>query len=232
MLSCLAPCCNACQQLMVAFAPARSGPSLASSHSAGQRSTHSAGWLHPGDPGQLCGRWETCRAAGWDGCSLGGRHDTGALSHAAHRARWLVADLPSRTGHALRVLSQLAAHATERGYCMPLDLGAKGSCHIGGNVATNAGVCRQVGCCCCTTVAAAQGISSSGANPAAAPACKLTAGLHCALLQAGSGCCATVRCTAACWAWKLCWQVGGRPAAQCGLLLLPTAACCCVRMLA
>jgi len=27
----------------------------------------------------------------------------------------------------------------EQGYCMPLDLGAKGSCHIGGNVATNAG---------------------------------------------------------------------------------------------
>lgn len=31
--------------------------------------------------------------------------------------------------------------AAEQGYCMPLDLGAKGSCHIGGNVATNAGVC-------------------------------------------------------------------------------------------
>lgn len=30
----------------------------------------------------------------------------------------------------------------ERGFVMPLDLGAKGSCHIGGNVATNAGGLR------------------------------------------------------------------------------------------
>ncbi|XP_017899962.1 PREDICTED: LOW QUALITY PROTEIN: D-2-hydroxyglutarate dehydrogenase, mitochondrial [Capra hircus] len=30
----------------------------------------------------------------------------------------------------------------ERGFIMPLDLGAKGSCHIGGNVATNAGGLR------------------------------------------------------------------------------------------
>jgi len=26
----------------------------------------------------------------------------------------------------------------EKGFIMPLDLGAKGSCHIGGNIATNA----------------------------------------------------------------------------------------------
>lgn len=30
----------------------------------------------------------------------------------------------------------------ERGFVVPLDLGAKGSCHIGGNVATNAGGLR------------------------------------------------------------------------------------------
>jgi FAD/FMN-containing dehydrogenase len=30
----------------------------------------------------------------------------------------------------------------EKGLCMPLDLGAKGSCHIGGNVSTNAGGLR------------------------------------------------------------------------------------------
>lgn len=30
----------------------------------------------------------------------------------------------------------------ERDFIMPLDLGAKGSCHIGGNVATNAGGLR------------------------------------------------------------------------------------------
>ena len=32
--------------------------------------------------------------------------------------------------------------ADEAGLMMPLDLGAKGSCHIGGNVATNAGGIR------------------------------------------------------------------------------------------
>lgn len=32
----------------------------------------------------------------------------------------------------------------EYGYRMPLDLGAKGSCHIGGNVATNAGGLRLI----------------------------------------------------------------------------------------
>ncbi|CRK35263.1 hypothetical protein BN1708_019742, partial [Verticillium longisporum] len=30
----------------------------------------------------------------------------------------------------------------EKGYIFPLDLGAKGSCHVGGNVATNAGGLR------------------------------------------------------------------------------------------
>ena len=47
----------------------------------------------------------------------------------------LVAD----AGCVLEVLSQqIAPH----GYIMPVDLGAKGSCHIGGNVATNAGGLR------------------------------------------------------------------------------------------
>ncbi|XP_007532050.3 D-2-hydroxyglutarate dehydrogenase, mitochondrial isoform X2 [Erinaceus europaeus] len=40
------------------------------------------------------------------------------------------------------VLEQLGRHVEERGFIMPLDLGAKGSCHIGGNVATNAGGLR------------------------------------------------------------------------------------------
>lgn len=40
------------------------------------------------------------------------------------------------------VLETLEAAAAERGLCMPLDLGAKGSCHIGGNVSTNAGGLR------------------------------------------------------------------------------------------
>ncbi|KAF0303919.1 D-aspartate oxidase [Amphibalanus amphitrite] len=40
------------------------------------------------------------------------------------------------------VLETLDAYAGQRGYMAPVDLGAKGSCHIGGNVATNAGGLR------------------------------------------------------------------------------------------
>ncbi|NXX98941.1 D2HDH protein, partial [Centropus bengalensis] len=40
------------------------------------------------------------------------------------------------------VLEKLNEYVEERGFIMPLDLGAKGSCHIGGNVATNAGGLR------------------------------------------------------------------------------------------
>lgn len=40
------------------------------------------------------------------------------------------------------VLENLSGYLEERDYIMPLDLGAKGSCHIGGNVATNAGGLR------------------------------------------------------------------------------------------
>ncbi|XP_004620729.2 D-2-hydroxyglutarate dehydrogenase, mitochondrial isoform X2 [Sorex araneus] len=40
------------------------------------------------------------------------------------------------------VLEELSSYVEERGFIMPLDLGAKGSCHIGGNVATNAGGLR------------------------------------------------------------------------------------------
>jgi FAD/FMN-containing dehydrogenase len=47
--------------------------------------------------------------------------------------------LVCQAGCILEVLDQYVA---ERGYVMPLDLGAKGSCHIGGNVATNAGGLR------------------------------------------------------------------------------------------
>lgn len=42
------------------------------------------------------------------------------------------------------VLETLDNYLLERGYRMPLDLGAKGSCQIGGNVATNAGGSRFV----------------------------------------------------------------------------------------
>ncbi|XP_076150555.1 D-2-hydroxyglutarate dehydrogenase, mitochondrial isoform X1 [Alosa pseudoharengus] len=40
------------------------------------------------------------------------------------------------------VLETLSQYLEERDFIMPLDLGAKGSCHIGGNVATNAGGLR------------------------------------------------------------------------------------------
>ncbi|KAL1923994.1 uncharacterized protein VTP21DRAFT_7029 [Calcarisporiella thermophila] len=40
------------------------------------------------------------------------------------------------------VLENLDNYLAEKGYIMPIDLGAKGSCHIGGNVATNAGGLR------------------------------------------------------------------------------------------
>mmetsp|Transcript_34852 Transcript_34852/g.48342 ORF Transcript_34852/g.48342 Transcript_34852/m.48342 type:complete len:523 (-) Transcript_34852:184-1752(-) len=42
------------------------------------------------------------------------------------------------------VLETLNEYAEERGFVMPLDLGAKGSCHIGGNVSTNAGGLRVI----------------------------------------------------------------------------------------
>lgn len=37
------------------------------------------------------------------------------------------------------ILQNLEEYVSERGYTMPLDLGSKGSCQIGGNVSTNAG---------------------------------------------------------------------------------------------
>ncbi|XP_068231381.1 D-2-hydroxyglutarate dehydrogenase, mitochondrial [Palaemon carinicauda] len=42
------------------------------------------------------------------------------------------------------VLETLDQHVAEYGLMIPLDLGAKGSCHIGGNVSTNAGGLRVV----------------------------------------------------------------------------------------
>lgn len=40
------------------------------------------------------------------------------------------------------MLTTLEEAVSEKGMCMPYDLGAKGSCHIGGNVSTNAGGVR------------------------------------------------------------------------------------------
>ncbi|CAM9828442.1 unnamed protein product [Ectocarpus sp. 12 AP-2014] len=40
------------------------------------------------------------------------------------------------------ILETLDAYLAEQGFAMPLDLGAKGSCQIGGNISTNAGGLR------------------------------------------------------------------------------------------
>lgn len=42
------------------------------------------------------------------------------------------------------MLETLDGYLEKEGYMMPLDLGAKGSCQIGGNVATNAGGLRLI----------------------------------------------------------------------------------------
>ncbi|GAA5850197.1 hypothetical protein JCM8547_001039 [Rhodosporidiobolus lusitaniae] len=46
------------------------------------------------------------------------------------------------TADAGAILENLSNFLAPKGYMMPLDLGAKGSCHIGGNVSTNAGGLR------------------------------------------------------------------------------------------
>ncbi len=42
------------------------------------------------------------------------------------------------------ILEKLTTYLEENGFTTPLDLGAKGSCMIGGNLATNAGGLRYV----------------------------------------------------------------------------------------
>lgn len=42
------------------------------------------------------------------------------------------------------ILENLATYAEDLGYIVPLDLGAKGSCFIGGNISTNAGGSRYI----------------------------------------------------------------------------------------
>ncbi|XP_045414721.1 D-2-hydroxyglutarate dehydrogenase, mitochondrial isoform X3 [Lemur catta] len=66
--------------------------------------------------------------------------DPGELE--AHNVDWLRTVRGTLVCQAGCVLEQLSRHVEERGFVMPLDLGAKGSCHIGGNVATNAGGLR------------------------------------------------------------------------------------------
>jgi FAD/FMN-containing dehydrogenase len=105
------------------------------------------------------------------------------------------------------VLQNLEEHVAARGFTLPLDLGAKGSCQIGGNVSTNAGAPPP------PLLPAAAWMSpwSSGAGAVrpcasqralAARAVLSRAAASPALVQAGCGCCATARCTARCSAWR------------------------------
>lgn len=48
------------------------------------------------------------------------------------------------------ILEELDRHVGAEGFTMPLDLGAKGSCQIGGNVSTNAGGCSRTSTVPCT----------------------------------------------------------------------------------
>ncbi len=48
------------------------------------------------------------------------------------------------------VLQTLDEHLAAKGLIMPLDLGAKGSCQIGGNVSTNAGAIHNQADCKCS----------------------------------------------------------------------------------
>jgi FAD/FMN-containing dehydrogenase len=72
-------------------------------------------------------------------------HDEVVLSMAAMNK---ILDFDSASGvlscEAGCVLQNLEHAVNAHGFLMPLDLGAKGSCHIGGNVATNAGGIRLV----------------------------------------------------------------------------------------
>uniref|UniRef100_A0A674F314 D-2-hydroxyglutarate dehydrogenase, mitochondrial n=1 Tax=Salmo trutta TaxID=8032 RepID=A0A674F314_SALTR len=56
----------------------------------------------------------------------------------------IVLNFDSVSGQYRCVFESLSLFLEDRDYIMPLDLGAKGSCHIGGNVATNAGGLRLI----------------------------------------------------------------------------------------
>jgi hypothetical protein len=62
------------------------------------------------------------------------------LSHAESSA--LISSPGVLVADAGCVLESLSEYIAPHSYIMPVDLGAKGSCHIGGNVATNAGGLR------------------------------------------------------------------------------------------
>ncbi len=93
---------------------------------------------------------KTCHAAGQSVVTQGGL--TGVVDGAVADADSIILSLERMTAveevepiggtaivQAGAVLENVQAHMAERGFLFPLDLGARGSCTIGGNVATNAG---------------------------------------------------------------------------------------------
>ncbi|CAM9644876.1 unnamed protein product [Chrysoparadoxa australica] len=107
------------------------------------------------------------------------------------------------------ILDDLDDYLRPHGFMMPLGLGASGSCHIGGNISTNAGGVR---CNIAITYLAQQ----SRAVPAVAIDVCTCFGRTQAVRPYQSndevsdpspGTFAMGPCTAMYWAWKWCWQM-------------------------
>jgi FAD/FMN-containing dehydrogenase len=73
--------------------------------------------------------------------------DAGGVLQHAHPAEYCDLRLLQVSGvvqcQAGCTLQEVDDFVHERGFMVPLDLGAKDSCHIGGNVASNAGNCQN-----------------------------------------------------------------------------------------
>lgn len=104
-------------------------------------------------------------------------------------------------------LREVDDYVHERGFMVPLDLGAKDYCHIGGNVVSNAGKCLPTahtmppGAVSASFWAdAALRMHRCWAHRPAVP-----------WMQAACGCCVMDPCVPMCWAWRqycrmaLCW---------------------------
>ncbi len=126
----------------------------------GQRHAHGAGRLHPGGSRQPCGRWAhplflMLTFPTFDIGSISNRIPEAPTPSLAPSLATVAASAAACFMCAARcsmysqgrirpvplcsLLTLGFAAAAGHGYCMPLDLGAKGSCQIGGNVSTNAG---------------------------------------------------------------------------------------------
>ncbi|MDE1168141.1 MAG: FAD-binding oxidoreductase [Pseudomonas sp.] len=109
-----------------------------------------AALLLPGSTEQVASALRLCNAAGISVVPQGGM--TGLAGGAVPRANDIALSLERLRGieeidsasatitvRAGTTLEQIQQAANEAGFLFPLDLGARGSCQIGGNIATNAG---------------------------------------------------------------------------------------------